>query len=255
MERFLDNAGTRLWSTCDGNGTGLILCNGGPGCDDYLGPVAALISDSCRVIRFEQRGCGRSDRDKRYDLATTIDDIEFLRRSYGLERPIIAGHSAGVNFALIYALKYPENVTGIIGISGGRMVNDQEWSRTYHENLEAIGEENGGKVFDADPDVNRVGNASWRKFITRPTLLRELSKLSVPAVFINAGADIRPNWPSMQLASLLPLGRYVEIANAGHYIWQSHSDDLQRELRAALHDIQRSAGNGSASTFRPPPAG
>ena len=80
MQRMLENAGTPIWSICTGQGIPMILCNGGPGCDDYLGPVAAMVEDVCRVVRFEPRGCGRSDWDKRYELATIIDDVEFVRR-------------------------------------------------------------------------------------------------------------------------------------------------------------------------------
>ena len=237
MERLLDNAGTRIWSTCHGDGIPLILCNGGPGCDDYLAPVAAMLEDICRVVRFEQRGCGKSDWDKRYDLDTTIADIEFVRQAYGLERVIIGGHSAGVDFALTYAIRYPARVIGVLGLSGGRVVNDREWSRIYHENRDHKGEDNGGKVFHADPEVNKQGTASWRQFITRPTLLRELASIQVAAVFINAGADMRPNWPTRQLACLLPHGRYVEIAGAGHNIWLSHASELRSELRLAVQQI------------------
>ena len=45
MERYLDNNGTKLWSIATGAGTPLILCNGGPGCDDYLAPVSEMIDD------------------------------------------------------------------------------------------------------------------------------------------------------------------------------------------------------------------
>lgn len=234
MERFLDNAGTRLWSSCHGQGTPLILCNGGPGCDDYLEPVATMIDDLCRVVRFEPRGTGRSDWDKRYDLDTTISDIDFVRHAYGFEKVIIAGHSAGVDLALTYAIRHPDRVLGVLGLSGGRVVNDREWSRIYHENRDRRGEDNGGKTFHADPDLNRVGNASWRQFITQPTLLRDLSQIPAPAVFINAGNDIRPNWPTMQLAHLLPRARYVEIPGAGHNLWLSHPTELRTQLRHAI---------------------
>ena len=234
MERFLNNAGTRLWSIGTGSGMPVILCNGGPGCDDYLGPVAAMIEDRCQVIRFEPRGCGRSDRDGRYDLDTAVADVDFVRRAYGIDRAIIAGHSAGVDTALAYAMRHAGHVLSVIGLSGGRIVNDREWSRIYKENLATRGEDLGGKVFDADPEVNKVGNATWREFITRPTLLRDLAGIQVLAVFINAGDDIRPNWPTRQLAHLLPKARYVEIAGAGHCSWLSHPADLQRELRTAL---------------------
>lgn len=215
----------------------MILCNGGPGCDDYLGPVAAMIDDLCEVVRFEPRGCGRSDRDARYDFQTTIDDVEWVRRGYGLARTIVAGHSAGVDLALGYTMKYPAAVCGIVGISGGRLVDDREWGRVYHENLERCGEDQGGKVFDADPEVNRIGNASWKQYIKRPTLLRDLANIKAPATFINAGDDIRPNWPTMQIAALLSEGRYVEIQGARHFIWLSHPEELRRELRNAVRNM------------------
>jgi len=118
MERYLNNSGTKLWSIIEGTGIPLILCNGGPGCDDYLGPVAEMVEDLCTVVRFEPRGCGRSDWDKHYDLDTTVSDIDFVRNAYGFNKVIIAGHSAGVGVSLAYTLKYSDAVLGIIGISG-----------------------------------------------------------------------------------------------------------------------------------------
>ncbi len=237
METYLDNNGTKLWSIAKGTGTPLILCNGGPGCDDYLSPVSEIIEDLCTVVRFEQRGCGRSSWDKRYDLDTTISDIDFVRKAYGFDKVIVAGHSAGVGFSLAYALRQPDVVLGIVGISGGSIVNDREWSKVYHENLEEYGENNGGRKFRSDPDVNKIGTATWHDFITNPTFLLDISRLDIPAVFINAGDDIRPNWPTVQLAHLLKNGEYVEIASAGHYIWVTHRDELKKELRTAVEKI------------------
>jgi proline iminopeptidase len=237
MEKYLDNNGTKLWSIAKGTGTPLILCNGGPGCDDYLAPVSEMIGDLCTVVRFEQRGCGRSDWDKHYDLDTTISDVDFVRKAYGYDKVILAGHSAGVNLSLAYALRHPDIVLGIVGISGGRIVNDRNWSQIYHENLEKHGEDNGGREYRSDPDVNKIGNATWRDFITSPTLLRNISRLEIPSVFINAGDDIRPNWPTVQIAHLMKDGEYVEIAHAGHYIWLTHPDALKKELRTAVARI------------------
>lgn len=233
-EQCVERDGAQLWTTASGTGTPVVCFNGGPGCDDYLAPVAALIDATCRVIRFEPRGCGRSAWDGRYDVATLLADVEAIRIAYGYEHWIVLGHSHGPNLALAYALQYPVQTMGIIGIAGGKIVNDRDWSATYHERLQTIGEDTGGKVFHADPEVNRQGNASWSAFCRRPELLRELADLAIPCVFITAADDIRPNWPTQQLAALLPHARYVEIPGAAHSIWLTHATELQDHLSSAL---------------------
>jgi proline iminopeptidase len=241
-EHFLSSGEARLWTTASGWGLPLLVFNGGPGCDDYLEPVARLIDDSCRVVRFEPRGCGRSNWDGNYDLETLLADAEQIRRAYQFEQIITLGHSAGVGTALAYALRYPERTRGVIGIAGGKVVDDRSWSETYHNRLEAVGEDIGGKQFHADPKVNVQGNADWRAYCRRVTLLRELADMQTCCIFINASEDIRPNWPTQQLATLIPSAQYVEIQGAAHYIWLTHSRELQAALKNALAEITASPG-------------
>ena len=238
-DRYVRSGTARLWTTSSGRGTPLLLFNGGPGCDDYLAPVAAMIDDLCQVIRFEPRGCGRSDWDGNYDVETLVNDAEAIRQEYDAGRLIVAGHSAGPDFALAYALRHPSRVIGLIGIAGGRLVNDREWHAAYVRGLEEVGEDHGGVEFDADPDVNPQGNESGKESMRRPTILREIADLLVPAVFINAEKDIRPNWPTQQLAALLPKGMYVEILGAAHHIWLTHSEQLRDELRKAVRYVSQ----------------
>ena len=75
-QRFIQSGEARLWSTESGTGVPVLFFNGGPGCDDYLGPVAHLLDERCRVIRFEPRGCGRSDWDGNYDLDTSLGCVD-----------------------------------------------------------------------------------------------------------------------------------------------------------------------------------
>jgi proline iminopeptidase len=244
-ENFVTSGTARLWSTISGQGIPILFFNGGPGCDDYLEPVAKLIHDMCRVVRFEARGCGRSDWDGNYDLDTLLEDVEALRKAYGFERWLLLGHSFGSDVALAYALRYPARTIGIIGITGGRIVNDREWHETYRSRLASVGEDLGGKVFHADPEVNKQSNASWRSFCKQPSLLREMADLDVPCVFINASEDIRPNWPTQQLAKLIPKGKYIEIAGAAHTIWLTHASELQHELLEAVNYILATDRNSS----------
>lgn len=86
-ETYIAYNGGALWS-CEsgpGNAPPILLCSGGPGCCDYLKPVADMLDNDHRVIRFEQRGCGRSTADGQYALATAVEDMERIRRHYGID--------------------------------------------------------------------------------------------------------------------------------------------------------------------------
>ena len=240
-EHFVDANGARIWACSTGEGTPVLVFNGGPGCSDYLGPVANLIEDECKVIRFEPRGCGRSDWDGDYSLETLIKDADAVRQFFDLDAYILIGHSFGPDVALAYALRFPTNVIGLIGIAGGRIVNDRGWHATYKQNLRNVGENLGDVVFTADPNVNPVCNESWREYTRRPALLREICALEIPATYIFGSEDIRPDWPTRQLAALLPNGQFVEIKGAAHAIWLTHANELRTELANAIERIRKCA--------------
>jgi proline iminopeptidase len=236
-ELFVNSDGARLWSFAQGSGLPIVLCNGGPGCCDYLAPVAAMLDDRAQVIRFEARGCGRSDPRPPYTVATCLADLEATRQHYGIERWIIGGHSAGADLALAYTLAYPARVYGFICISGGRIHNDREWHRIYSERrdqgLEIL------PPFDYPPnlEVNAEVNRSWKQYIQRPSLLKEIARLDRPALFVYGERDIRPSWPVEQVAQLLPNAAFRMIAGADHHIWVTHAEELKARLRDFVQQI------------------
>jgi proline iminopeptidase len=98
-----------------------------------------MVEDLCTAVRFEQIGCGRSAWDGRYDLDTTLSDTNFARNAYRFDKIIVAGHSAGVNFSLAYALTLSDAVPGIVAISGGCIVNDRRCHQVCRGHLERHG--------------------------------------------------------------------------------------------------------------------
>lgn len=112
-----------------------MLCHGGPGAYDDLGPAAAMIEDLATVHRYDQRGCGRSRRDLPYDLATYLADLDSLREHWGYDSWIVGGHSWGANLALAYALRYPHRVRGLLYICGTGI--DDDWHEPYRANRRA----------------------------------------------------------------------------------------------------------------------
>lgn len=122
-----------LWMATQGEGLPVILSHGGPGIYDYLKPVADMIDDLSFVIRYDQRGCGRSEKKRPYDLDIYLKDMENIRKYFGIDKWIVGGHSWGANLSLVYALKYPERIKGIIYLSGTGITED--WRSEFNINM------------------------------------------------------------------------------------------------------------------------
>jgi proline iminopeptidase len=123
--------GCKLWAATSGTGPPLVLCHGGPGFWDSLGPVAEMVGDLVTVHRWDQRGAGRSSRIGPYSVARFVADLEALRKHWGYEDWIVGGHSFGASLALFYALAYPQRTRALIYISGVGL--GQKWHEDYRE--------------------------------------------------------------------------------------------------------------------------
>jgi proline iminopeptidase len=110
--------GCRLWTSASGAGAPLVCCHGGPGLWDMFGDFGRLLGEFATIHRWDQRGCGRSERRGPYSLATCVADLDAVRRGLGLERMALLGHSWGAQLALRYALDHPERVTRLVYLSG-----------------------------------------------------------------------------------------------------------------------------------------
>lgn len=236
-DQMIDVGGARLWLTSSGTGPPVLMASGGPGCCDYMQPIAEMIDDMAQVWRFEQRGCGRSDPCETYDLATTVADLEVLRQHLGIEQWTMVGHSWGGQLALIYALHHPERVQSFISISGGRFFNDAEAREAYHRNKEVCGEREPDYLFPPNMEVNRQLNPSIKAYVRQPWVMRAVADLPTPALFIAATNDIRPNWTIEQIALLMPNAQYTEIEGAEHTIWHTHGSELRDKLRDYLAGV------------------
>ena len=134
-ERRVSANGISMWTAMQGDGAPVVLCHGGPGIYDYLGPVAAMIDDVATVHRYDQRGCGRSEDVGPYDVRTFVDDLDALRASWGYEAWTIVGHSWGATLALLYAMQYPERTARLVYMSGTGI--DPAWHQAYRRNRQA----------------------------------------------------------------------------------------------------------------------
>ncbi|MFI0976848.1 alpha/beta fold hydrolase [Streptomyces sp. NPDC021093] len=140
--------GVRLWTarTVGGgpsSGPEVVLCHGGPGIWDTLEDVAALLHDAgaSTVHRWDQRGCGRSERSGPYTVERHVADLDAVRAHFGLDRMVLLGHSWGARLALHYALRHPDRVAALVHVSGTGIDPDASWHPDYRRDLYAgIGE-------------------------------------------------------------------------------------------------------------------
>jgi proline iminopeptidase len=111
--------GAELWTAASGTGPPVVLLHGGPGLWDYLAPLAPLLDGTFTVIRFDQRGCGRSTGNGGpFTIAQAVADLDEVRAALGYQRWAVAGHSWGAELALRYAAASPDRVTSVAYIAG-----------------------------------------------------------------------------------------------------------------------------------------
>jgi proline iminopeptidase len=126
--------GCQLWTTAEGDGPPLVLCHGGPGLWDYFDGV--LGGAVVRRVRWDQRGCGRSERRGPYTIDRFVADLDAVRAHYGVERVDVLGHSWGAMLGLRYALAHPERVRRLVYVSGTGVDPGQPWRAEFQRNLE-----------------------------------------------------------------------------------------------------------------------
>jgi pimeloyl-ACP methyl ester carboxylesterase len=120
--RFLDVDGVRLHYVERGHGPPIVLLHGnGAMIEDYeISGVLDLAADDHRVLAFDRPGFGYSNR-PRNRIWTPAAQAELVHRALkrlGVDRPIVVGHSWGALVALALGLEHPEDVRGLVLLSG-----------------------------------------------------------------------------------------------------------------------------------------
>jgi proline iminopeptidase len=120
-EGYKDIYGTKLYYKAVGEGEPILIVHGGPGLEhSYFLPHFNELAKKHTLIFFDLRGHGKSDANMdsaHIQLSYFIDDIEAMRKAFGIEKLILLGHSFGGLLAENYAAKYPSNLKALILVS------------------------------------------------------------------------------------------------------------------------------------------
>jgi proline iminopeptidase len=124
QEGFIDaGAGVRLgYRKVGSNGETIVVLHGGPGFTmDYLADDLTPLARNHTVIFYDQRGTGRStlvSEAEALDAQRFVDDLEAVRRHFGLEKLTLLGHSWGAAVVALHAIRYPQRVERLIIVGG-----------------------------------------------------------------------------------------------------------------------------------------
>ncbi len=232
---------------------------------DWENPRRALFferfSRFCRLIRFDKRGTGLSDRPLNMaTLEERTDDIRAVMDAVGIERASLFGGSEGGSMASLFAATYPQRVNALL-IWGAQArwiaTPDHPWGQTLEENeqmlamiqddwpsVEYITGPGAGLGRDADPAAIET-LARYMRAAASPSAVYAYEKM-------NSEIDTRPILPSIQaptlvmnrvgdpvahvdaardMASRIPGARFIE------YPGNSHSIALD-DMDTILSDVQ-----------------
>lgn len=224
-------------------------------------PQARLIerfSQFTRLIRFDKRGTGLSDRDVGYPtLEQRMEDVNAVMDAAGSDRAVLFGTSEGGNMALLFAATYPERTAGLIlhGCQArGEWGPDYPWGPTKEETerqLAALERDWGGAIdlrdgapSLANDQLAQEWSAAYMRYSASPQAALKMWKLGtevdvrsilssiwVPTLVLHKEHD---RWIQQQegryLASNIPNAKFVLLPGTDHIIWGDGQDRLVDEV-------------------------
>ncbi|WP_369233082.1 alpha/beta fold hydrolase [Streptomyces sp. R21] len=279
-ETVITDDGVRLWASRSGQGEPLVLCHGGPGLWDMFEDVTAMLEDRATVIRWDQRGCGRSERCAGpWTTERFVADLDAVRRHFGLERMALLGHSWGAQLALSYTLAHPDRVDGLVYVGGTGIDPWSSWRGHFGENfLARLGEmperlarwqelpdgdreravlqwsvdfedreralEHAGRMaepwFEINFECNQALGAQTKQTLGTAELYDSCQALTVPVLIVDGERDPRPRWAVDSLERALPRVRRSVVTGAGHLPWVEDPKGFREAVRSWAGSVRES---------------
>lgn len=97
--------------------------------DDRYRNFCERIARYCRLILFDKRGMGLSDRVEVGSMEDRMDDVRAVLDAVGSERAVVMGVSEGGLLATLFAASHPDRTEALVLIGAEtREENDDDWA-------------------------------------------------------------------------------------------------------------------------------
>jgi 3-oxoadipate enol-lactonase len=237
----LDGVGLRYELSGKGDRT-LVLVHEMGGSLESWDDVAPRFAESRRVLRYDARGAGMSQKVRgELGIDTMADDIASLLDTLGIAGKVaLAGVAVGGAIALHFAARYPERASAVaVGSPATGIAPDRRVAALERvAKIEAVGmafavhdSMQNGYAPELRGDIRRferfrarwLGNdpasyaTIWR-MLAGTDMQDELTRLRCPVLVIGGSLDrVRPPPLAESVAKAIPGARYVEL-RTGHYM-------------------------------------
>jgi class 3 adenylate cyclase len=219
-----------------------------------------------RVILFDKRGMGLSERVRVGTLEERMDDVRAVLDAAGSERAVLAGASEGGPMSMLFAASYPERTQALV-LAGAEVkeetTDDWPWgegTREEHDEAMAGVSDRWGKglgatlFFPDDPDPEGA-KAWWGRLQTASMTPRDavafmnmameidvrdvVSAVRVPTLIIHRVDDPICHVENARfLAANIPGARYVELPGNNHVPWTGTDTDILDEIREFVTGVR-----------------
>lgn len=236
--------------------------------NDWAHPASAAflqrLGSFARLIRFDKRGTGLSDRSVGLpDLETRMDDVRTVLDAVGSERAALFGYSEGGPMAVLFAATYPERTRSLVlyGSYAKRAGPDDDypWAATWDERVAYATEVE--RDWGAEYDLGRMApgvDASIARWWAERCRASASPAAARDLVLMNSQIDVREVLSAVQaptlvlhrigdldarveegryIAARIPSARLVELVGDVHIPWWD-ADEIVAEVEEFLTGIR-----------------
>jgi class 3 adenylate cyclase len=223
------------------------------------------LASFCRVIRFDKRGTGMSDRvSGAPTLETRMDDVRAVMDAVGSERAALFGISEGAPMSILFAATYPERTWALVlegGFARERWAPDYPWGvredeyQTEEASLQSWGtlEHSAGVAQALAPSADEENRQALARMIrlsaspgaaaaldqmNRDIDVRQvLSAIRIPTLVMNRTDESEFIVKGARyLAENIAGARRVEIPGADHALFTADPEVVVGEIEGFLEE-------------------
>ena len=215
------------------------------------GPLLQRLARDHRLVRYDGRGAGLSDRNiETISPATMLEDLEAVVASQQLDRFALLGISAGAATSVAYAVRHPERVSKLVLLGGYALGRNKRGSPQNAEEAKAFltmlrsGWEDEQSIFmhafcsfflsgatreeiNSFVDFQRVATTGenavkLRMAVDEIDIVDLLEKVTTPTIVFHCVHDnLVPFDQGRRLAASIPNAKFVSLEGANHALLSS----------------------------------